>query len=408
MVAIAHRRISAVVAAWVSVVCVVGGTALAFADGSFFSASETARIVAMGPWPPALSPDPTNRASGKQSAIDLGERLFFDRRLSLNGKLACASCHHAEHSWTDGLARGQGLAKLDRNTLPLFELRERRWFAWDGAADSLWSQSIRPILDARELGASPEHVAKFVRSDPDTACRYRQVFGAGPGASDDETVLVNVGKVLAAFQETLSTGRASFDDYRDAVASGDRIAMSHYPESAKRGLKLFLGRAQCSVCHIGPNFTNGEFHDIGISHFVERGRVDKGRYGGIEQLRRSPFNLLGKYNDDPKRADGASALSAKHVAAEHRNFGEFRTPSLRQLMHTAPYMHNGSMGSLREVVQYYNTINVERLHADGESILKPLGLSEREVTDLVVFLESLTNHRGGYNPKPLHAREACQ
>jgi len=273
-------------------------------------------------------------------------------------------------------------------------VRLQRWFGWDGANDSLWAQSIRPLLDARELGMSDVQVAALVRGDADLACRYRKVFGALP--SKDEAVLVGVGKALAAFQETLLSGRTAFDEFRDALLKGDQAAVAAYPDAAKRGLKIFVGKGACNVCHIGPAFTNGEFHDTGIPFFIEKGRVDPGRHAGIQNLRASPFNLLGAYNDDPKRS---TATGTRHVALEHRNFGEFRTPSLRNLALTAPYMHDGRLATLRDVVNHYSAISPDRLHADGEAVLKPLNLSEGQAQDLVAFLESLQDGGGTYQRK---------
>jgi cytochrome c peroxidase len=114
-------------------------------------------------------------------------------------------------------------------------------------------------------------------------------------------------------------------------------------------------------------------------------------------LRASPFNLLGAYNDDPQRS---TATSTQHVSLEHRNFGEFRTPSLRNLALTAPYMHNGRLATLRDVVEHYSTISPDRLHADGEAILRPLKLSEQETQDLVAFLGTLSDRGGHYRRRP--------
>src|SRR5262249_22161369 len=194
------------------------------------------------------------------------------------------------------------------------------WSGWAGGQDSLWAQSITPILDPRELGMSAASVAKFIRSDRDFACRYRKTFGVAPG-KDDEKILVDSAKALAAFQETLVSGRTAFDDFRDALARGDKVAMAKYPESAQRGLKLFVGKGACDTCHTGPAFTNGEFHDTGIPFFLRPGEADQGRYGGIKKLLSDRMNLLGPYNDDPKRS---TATGTRHVSLEHRNFGEFK------------------------------------------------------------------------------------
>jgi cytochrome c peroxidase len=363
--------------------------ALAFTD------AERGAILAHGPWPPAFAPDPSSRASGKAEAAALGERLFFDRRLSANGEVSCARCHVPERNWTDGLPRAVGLARVDRNTMSVLNVRVQRWFGWDGANDSLWAQSIRPLLDAREMGLTARAVAAVVRGDADLACRYRKVFAEVP--ADDEAVLVGVAKALAAFQEALVSGRTPFDDFRGALERNDAAGMAKYPEAAQRGLKLFIGKGRCNACHLGPAFTNGEFHDTGIPFFIEKGRVDPGRHAGIEKLRASRFNLFGPYNDDASRS---TATGTRHVRLEHRNFGEFRTPSLRNLALTAPYMHNGRLATLRDVVNHYSTVSPDRLHADGEAILRALNLTEQETDDLVAFLETLSDGGASYRRRP--------
>ena len=361
-----------------------------------FTDDEARKIQSHGPWPAPWSKDPSNRVSGNRNAIDLGERLFFERRLSVNGEVSCSHCHLPERNWTDGLPRAVGLKEVDRNAPSVVNVRYHHWFAWDGAHDSLWSQSVSPILDPRELGMSVASVAKFIRSDRDLACRYRNTFGAAPG-SNDEKILVDAAKALAAFQETLVSGRTAFDDFRDALARGDKAAMARYPEPAQRGLKTFIGKGACDVCHTGPAFTNGEFHDTGVPFFVRPGEADPGRYGGIKKLLSDRLNLLGPYNDDPKRS---TAIGTQHVSLEHRNFGEFKVPSLRNLESSMPYMHNGSLASLRDVVKHYSEISPDRLHSDGEAILKPLHLSDGEIADLVAFLETLSDGGGHYHRRP--------
>lgn len=363
-----------------------------------FTDAEKRAILRHGPWPAPWSPDPTNRLSGDPRAIDLGERLFFEPRLSPSGKVLCATCHAPFRGWQDGRARAFGLAEVDRNTQSLFDVRYQRWFGWDGAGDSLWAQSIRPILDAREMGGSLAQVAALVRGDAELSCRVEKLLGALPAT--DEALLAAVGKALASFQETLVSGRSPFDDFRDALSRSDSSSMKKYPEAAQRGLRIFVGRGNCGACHFGPAFTNGEFHDTGVPFFV-RGGVDPGRHGGIRKLQANAFNLLGEYNDEPGRDDrpGASAVKTRQVAEEHRNFGEFKVPSLRNVAQTAPYMHNGSLASLSDVVRHYSEISPDRLHADGESLLKPLRLSAGEAADLVAFLESLTERSSALAPR---------
>jgi cytochrome c peroxidase len=247
--------------------------------------------------------------------------------------------------------------------------------------------SIRPLLDPREMAASPEHVRARLAGSRPLAVAYRAVFGAPPAAHAPETVLVNAAKALAAFQETIATARTPFDDYRNALAAGDQDAMRRYPHAALRGLLIFTGKGNCSACHAGPLFTNGEFHDIGLAHFTGPRTVDEGRHGGLRRLQESPFTRLGPHSDD---TSGRSAWATRHVVPQHRNFGEFKVPSLRNVALTAPYMHNGAKATLTDVVRHYSEIDEDRLHVHGEKILRRLDLTPSEIGDLVAFLESLT------------------
>ncbi len=353
-------------------------------EASAFTEEERRKILLHGPWPPKLAKDPGNRASGKPEAIAFGQALFFEPRLSGTGSVLCATCHVPFRGFQDARPRAFGLAEAERNTQSLLNARFWRWFGWDGGGDSLWAQSIRPLLDPREMASSPAHVAGVVRNFFQGS--YGKAFER-PVPPDDAELLADVGKALAAFQETLVSGPTPFDAFRDAMEKNDLSAMSKYSPSAQRGLKIFVGRGNCSVCHFGPLFSNGEFADTGVPFFAAKGRVDSGRHGGIRKLRDNAFNLLGRFNDDKT---GANAVGTKHVAQQHRNFGEFRVPSLRELARTAPYMHNGSLATLSDVMRFYSELNVERLHADGERILKPLNLTEQESEDLVAFLQSLS------------------
>ncbi|MBC7778817.1 MAG: hypothetical protein H7125_01815 [Proteobacteria bacterium] len=381
-----------------------------------FSPEERARILQHGPWPPHVAREASNRVSSSLPAARFGEQLFFDRRLSVNGSISCASCHVPEFDFTDRRPTAAGLADTDRNTLSLTNARLNRWFGWAGATDSLWAASLRPMTDAREMGSAERHVTEVVRTQPDLACAYRRTFGAAPSATDDDHVLSDVGKALAAFQSRLVSGRTPFDAFRDALARGDRRAQARYPDAAQRGLKLFVGRAQCNLCHLGPQFTNGEFDKVGISVRRPDGRIDWGRFDGIKAQQASRFSLTGRFNDDPARSRG---VSSRHVALTGENYGQFRVPGLRNVARTAPYMHDGSVPTLTDVVRHYSTIDALKLHlamphAHGdpggdlpprpaESVLRALDLTERDIADLVAFLHTLNDARprasmGGHKP----------
>ncbi len=188
------------------------------------------------------------------------------------------------------------------------------------------------------------------------------------------------------------------------VAVGDAAAASAVVagHAAQRGLRLFIGRGNCALCHTGPAFSNGEFHDTGVPFFLRPGVVDPGRHLGLREVQASPLNLLGRFNDDASRDN---AIGTRHARLEHRHWGAWRTPSLRNVSATAPYMHDGSVESLRDVLLHYSDLPEERLHADGERILRPLRLSPAELDDLLAFLRSLD----GDAPLPdFNARDPLQ
>ncbi|TRZ68140.1 MAG: hypothetical protein D4S02_04165 [Rhodocyclaceae bacterium] len=356
---------------------------------SSFSVDEIRQILRHGPWPPAVSGDPSNRVAGNRDAVELGRALFFDVRLSADNTMACVTCHSPEHALSDGRDRARGRVRLDRNTVGLWNVAMAHWFGWDGAADSPWAFVIRPILNPDEMAATPRHVAAFMQGDATLVCLYRKAFGSRP-RNDPERVLVDVAKALAAYLGTLISGKSDFDLLFDALSRGDAAAAAKYPADARRGLALFFGRGQCHVCHFGPNFSNGEFHDIGIPYLVESGRVDPGRHGGIHQVKRDRFNRLGEFSDE---LAGSSGDHTRHVAQNHATYGQFKVPSLRNVELTPPYMHNGSLQTLRDVVRHYSELPVERLHQDGEALLKPLNLSEADIDSLVAFLRTLTSRQ---------------
>jgi cytochrome c peroxidase len=352
-----------------------------------FSEAERARIAAHGPWPPPPASDASNRVLALPAAQDFGRLLFGDPRLSADGRVACATCHQPTQAFQDGRATAMGRHAGIRNTPALLDVATQRWFGWGGAHDTLWAASLAPILDAREMGHSLGSLAAAARAVPAWQGRYREVFGAAM-PDDDERLAVDLAKALAAYQATLVSPRTAFDAFRDALQSGDRRAAAAYPLAAQRGLRLFIGEARCAVCHAGPRFSNGEFGDIGVRFFVPGGGVDAGRHTGLTALKASRLNRLGPYNDAGS-ADPA-AVATRHVVQEHRHFGEFKVPGLRQLPATAPYMHNGSLATLDDVLRHYDQLDEERLHADGERILRPLHLSAAQREDLLAFLRSLS------------------
>jgi cytochrome c peroxidase len=350
------------------------------------AAEEVARIVAHGPWPPPVEHDASNRASGNAAAIAFGRRMFHEPRLSANGYVACVTCHQTNRGWTDGIARARGLAPVQRNTPAITNAALYTWFGWGGASDSLWMASLRPILDEREMGSNAARVAHVVRIGDGLACEYRRAFGQSPQAVDDETVMVDVAKAIAAFQETLITGRTPFDDHRDALERGDAQQATRYPAAAARGARLFIGSAGCASCHSGPNFTDGSFHAV-----AEAG-ADAGRSEGIRSVLASRYNLAGPFNDDPGRSKARVQRTRALKAQPQQPHGRFRVPSLRNVAVTPPYLHDGSRETLREAVR----------HGRGAP------LTEAAVDDLVAFLDTLTDHAGAQRPSERPGDSTCR
>ena len=246
-------------------------------------------IVRHGPWPPPVPRDPSNRVAGSPNAIVLGEHLFNEPRLSADGAMSCATCHVAGRDWGDGRAKPMGRSELDRRTPSLWNVGYAHWFGWDGAGDSLWSQSIRPILDPREMAGDAARVAGLLREDKALACGYERAFGQKPGG-DDEKLLVDAAKALAAFQATLVSPRTPFDSFRDALVSGDREAAARYPLAAQRGLKIFI-EANCAACHFGPRFTNGE---AGRGRCRSPGRARQARQQHLQPFGQAQRRCLGR------------------------------------------------------------------------------------------------------------------
>ncbi len=364
----------------------LAGASTATQADILLSDAEIAQTLQHGPWPQVAQTDPSNRFSGNPNAIALGQTLFHETSLSLSGDLSCATCHQPEQDFTDGRARGLGKALLKRNTQSLWNMDQFRWFGWSGDTDSLWAQSITPLFHSDEMAHSPQSLHGLMLGHA-TREQIETLTGPLDTVSPEENA-ANLGKIIAAYVETQRSGQTSFDRFRDALAVDDLATAANYPKDAQRGLQLFLGEGRCSFCHSGPNFSNSEFHDAGVPYFLAEGGVDEGRHAGILALQSSPFTLNSAYSDDPEKT---GAWAVRNVRFNHANFGMFRVPSLRRVMHTAPYMHDGSLPDIAAVLDHYNTIDMERLHSDGEAILRPLNMSQDQLDDLAAFLATLSD-----------------
>jgi cytochrome c peroxidase len=389
--------------------------------GVVFTAEEREIIATLTPLAP-VPPDPSNRYSDDDGAARLGQFLFFDTRLSKNGDVSCASCHVPSRGFGDGRSLpaprfGPGL----RHVPTLWNVAYNRWQFWDGRADSLWAQALDPLEHPNEHAGDRRQFAKLVRDDAALRRAYERVFGPLPEIKDDApprdaaatAVFVNIGKAIAAYERKLVSRRSPFDVFGEGLASGDEAKLGAIGEDAQRGLKLFIGRANCRSCHHGSNLTDGEFHDTGINAASPQAALpDAGRFDGIARLLASDFSLLGQHSDD---ASGKTESPTAFLVNSAERRGEFKTPTLRNIATTAPYMHRGQIGTLEDVVLFYSTLTIpDRRRAPGsparsvpasvpgrghmhgaaggrEHILVPLNLSKSEADDLVAFLKTLTD-----------------
>lgn len=356
--------------------------------------------------PPAT--DASNRYLGNPQAIQLGSELFFDKRLSANGQVSCATCHQPEKFFSDGLNTAKGLDLGARNTPSLMGAAWNQWFFWDGRKDSLWSQALAPLEDSREHNIARTDLAKFVLTDAKYQAKYQALFGSKPSTeeikawpqdarpsgsieqiktwkalSDEQrksidTTFANVGKALAAYVTTLKPQASRFDDYVSAVKVGASTEILNPTEL--EGLRLFIDpKQQCLNCHAGPLFTNQSFHSIGTG---ELGK-DTGRAAVIDQIRFDRFNCLGAFSDAP--AETCTKLQYMQ-RNRHQLIGAYKTPTLRNVANTAPYFHNGSQPDLAKVLDHY--INSQEIQA-GRADLKAITLTDHEKTALITFLKTL-------------------
>jgi len=373
----------------------------------------------------ALSPLPeakSNRLADETEAAELGQALFFDPRLSGNGQVSCATCHQPAQYFTDGLPQSQALGTTRRNAPSIPNSLHGPWQFWDGRADSLWAQALSPLEDQAEHGIDRTSAARLLVTEYSEA--YEQIFGdtqeAGQVAamtvkasplttqteqenwqalSEAEQQAVNrvfsqMGKLMMAYERKLALQPARFDDFIAQLQSGaDRATLTGLmSEDEVRGMRLFMGPADCASCHNGPLFTNFEFHNIGAPEPDET-QVDMGRYTGIEKLQQNEFSCVSQWSDlEPEQCLEMAFLKTQGPEL----VGAFKTPSLRNVAETAPYMQAGQVKTLEEVVRHYNEPtppfydreqHPSRPHFD----IIPLNLTETELQQLVAFLGSLTS-----------------
>jgi cytochrome c peroxidase len=404
-------------------------------DG-MFSQVEWRRINTFSPLPPP-PPSPTNRFADNLAVAELGQRLWFEKRyageitegcmlegcaddgglgkVGERGKVSCADCHQAEHWFNDRRSipntTSIGTARTRRNAPSMVNAVYYQWGNWAGSHDQFWKQGanspeskdnfnsdrlryvhviysyyrnhynalFEPDLDAALDPLAPDAMRFPPNGKPKVTSAPDGPWELMRQEDRDHVnlVMANCGKALEAYERRLVSGNSPFDRY----VAGDFAALS---TSAKRGLKLFIGKAGCDSCHADETFTDQTFHNTGVT---QTGTADEGRYTDVLRIP-NLWNGAGDYSDDPVL--GAEKLAGIEQSETMR--GQFRTKSLRHIAETAPYFHNGSAATLHDVVRFYNSGGGAAGTFPGmkDERLVPLNLSDAEISDLVAFLESLT------------------
>lgn len=272
-----------------------------------------------------------------EAKIALGKQLYFDPRLSRDNTVSCASCHDPDKGWSNGekFATGVRGQKGGRNSPTIVNAAYAPLQFWDGRATGLEGQALGPIQNPIEMDLTlPEAVAKL-NAIPGYRSQFRQIFGS-------DVTSEGIASAIASFERTILSGNAPYDRF----AAGDTSALS---EAASRGAKIFFNQGHCSACHAGPNFSDSGFHNLGV---------------GIS---------------DPK-----PDLGREEISHQEGDRGAFKTPTLREIARTAPYMHDGRFATLEEVIDYYDKGCTPNDQLDEE--IYPLKLSPDDKADLKAFL----------------------
>jgi cytochrome c peroxidase len=309
-----------------------------------------------------------------KAKVELGKQLYFDPRISKDDTVSCATCHNPDKGWTDNLPTSIGIKGQvgDRNSPTVLNTVYGRSMFWDGRAPSLEGQAQGPVQNKIEMGDQTyKEIIERLRTIPGYVDQFKRVFGT-------DVTLDGLSKAIAAFERTALSGNSAFDRYNARVEDVEP-AFKALTESAKRGMVLFglglreddeakariekavvLRKAMCTSCHPGSYFTDDQFHNLGVGWQEEK----------------KTFADLGRFVITP--------VGSKYNA----EIGAFKTPTLRDVTRTAPYMHDGSETTLEQVVEFYDKGGVRNPHLDRE--MKPLKLTKEEKADLVEFLKALT------------------
>lgn len=302
----------------------------------------------------AALPDPPT-----PERVRLGRWLFYDTRLSADDSVACATCHQPEYAFSEPTPVSTGIAgqRGNRKAPSFINQADTLYphFFWDGRAASLEEQALGPIANPIEMGTTPEAMAEKLSAIPGYAPYFEQAFGT------EGITAERVATAIVSYERTRMSGNSPWDRWR---YDRDEAAVS---DAVKQGHELFFGKAGCRPCHAGNNFTDSNFHNLGVG-----------------------------WNSETMRFDDDGRFT---VTQDPADVGRFKTPALREVTRHPPYMHNGSVATLREAVEHYNRGGVPNPNLDVR--VAPLGLSEQEVEALLAFLESLEGE--GYLDTPPRA-----
>jgi cytochrome c peroxidase len=328
-----------------------------------------------------LEPEIPRQNPLSQAKVDLGRRLYFDKRLSADGTVSCATCHDPQKGFGDGRPVAVGIKSQAgaRNSPTVLYAGFNEVQFWDGRAATLEDQAKQPLINPVEMG-QPSHdaVAKAVAALPDYHDGFNAAFGS-PAVNIDR-----IADAIASFERTLAAFTSPFDRF----LAGDKQAIS---DAAKRGFELFQGKARCITCHefnkSFPYFTDNKFHNIGVA-----------MKGSFEQLAREAQAGAGKGAEAEAalaHKPGVEGLGRWIVTRQPKDIGAFKTSGLRNIAVTAPYMHDGSLKTLDEVMDFYNKGGEPNPNLDGG--MRPLNLTKDEIADVIAWMQTLTDDGGGAN-----------
>ncbi len=335
--------------------------------------------------PPVPIPDDNPQTPQK---IALGDKLFHDTRFSTTGEVSCSTCHDKKKAFTDGpLKTSEGIEKKTgtRNAPTVINSAYFATQFWDGRSPDLEDQALHPFVNPVEMGlADHQPILDVIASDPDYAAAFKEVFGI----EGDDVTMVEVTRAIAAFERTVVSGNSPFDRY---YYGGEMEALT---EQQIRGLDLFVNQARCVSCHVIEEtqavFTDHRFHNIGVGINTIQDDVPE-LAGEFMHSKATLEEVDVKVLSDPR----SSELGRFAVTKELDRIGSFKTSTLRNIAVTAPYMHDGSIATLRDAVVHYNNGGVTNEEDPVNDFLsggiRPLNLTDEQIDEVVAFMEALTS-----------------